>query len=243
MTKVLLPRPAGSDADAALLQRAGVEVVADPYLEIMPLLDESTMAERRRLASLLPSAALVITSARALSAFIDFCEVDRSATVYAIGSTSANAARAAGFTDVRVPEDGADNLALVRRIARDQPTTLVVPRSSAAASSFLDDLRALGIEVHSAVLYSTTTVDQVPPSAQALAAGEFDAVILRSGSAGRAVARFVPVWPTATRIIAAGRATALVLRDLGLPVAAIATHPDSATVVATALRTLGGTHD
>ncbi len=243
MSRVLLPRPAGSDADAALLQRAGVEVVADPYLEIMPLLDAPAMAERQRLAALLPLAALVITSARALAAFVDHCEVDRRAIVYAIGSTSARAARDAGFTDIRMPEDGADNVALVRRIARDRPTSLVIPRSSAAASAFVDDLRALGIVVHAAVLYATNPVEQAPPSVPALAAGDFDAVIMRSGSAGRAVARFVPVWPASTRVIAAGRATALVLRELGLPVSAIATHPDSATVVATALRTIGGTHD
>ncbi len=243
MTSVLLPRPAGTDADAALLERAGIQVIADPYVEIRPLLDENSMAERRRLAALLPAAALVITSARALAALIDFCDVDRSGTVYAIGGTSAKAARSAGFDDVRLPDDGADNLALTRRIARDQPLSLVIPRSSAAASSFPDDLRALGIYVHSAVLYSTTTVEVAPASAAALAAGVFDAVIMRSGSAVRAVAKFVPEWPSGTRIIAAGRSTALVLRNLGLPVAAIAAHPDSATVVATALRTLGGTHD
>lgn len=243
MTRVLLPRPAGSDADAALLERAGVEVVADPYLEIMPLLDEATMAARRELAALLPEAALVITSARALSSLIDFCEVDRAAIVYAIGATSAKAATAAGFSDVRTPDDGADNLALTRRITRDEPSVLVIPRSSAAPVSFVDDLRALGIEVHAAVLYATTPVVEPPPSVQSLASGDFDAVILRSGSAARAVAGFVPQWPASTRIVAAGRATALVLRELGLPVAAIATHPDSATVVATALRTIGGSHD
>ena len=245
MSHVLLPRPAGSDADEALLVRAHVDVVADPYIEIMPILDEASMSERRRLAALLPSAALVITSARALSAFADFCELERSGVVYAIGKTSAAACRNAGFNDVRVPEDGSDNVALARLIAHDRPAAVVVPRSSAAASTFLEDLAALGIEVAAAVLYATSTVTSPPQSVTALAAGVFDAVIVRSGSAARALASFVPQWPDRTRVVAAGRPTALVLRELGIPVSAIATQPDSATVVATTLKTLeqGEQHD
>ncbi|MHB0927485.1 MAG: uroporphyrinogen-III synthase [Candidatus Nanopelagicales bacterium] len=245
MTTVLLPRPAGSDADEALLVRAQVQVFADPYIEIMPILDEDSMSERRRLASRLPAAALVITSARALSAFADFCDVDRSGVVYAIGRTSAAACRDAGFSDVRVPEDGSDNVSLTRLIAHDRPATVVVPRSSAAASSFLEDLAALGLEVCAATLYTTSTVTSPPQSVTALAAGVIDAVVVRSGSAARALASFVPQWPDRTRVVAAGRATALVLRELGIPVSAIAVQPDSATVVATTLNVLeqGEQHD
>ncbi len=240
MTTVLLPRPAGTDADATLLERHGVSPVADPYVEIIPLLDEATMAARRRLAALLPDAALVITSARALRALIDHTDVDRGTRVYAIGTTSANACRQAGFPDVRMPEDGANNVALTRLLARELPAAIVIPRSSAAPSSLVDDLRALGITVHDAVLYATSTVPEAPASVPVLRAGGFDAVIVRWGSAARALARFVPDWPALTRVVAAGRSTALVLRELGIPVSAIAAQPDSATVVATTLRTLEG---
>ena len=240
MTTVLLPRPAGTDADAALLERAGVTPVADPYVEIRQLVDAAAMAERVRLAALLPTAALVITSARALGALIDHVEVDRTTRVYAIGATSANACRAAGFTHLHTPDDGADNVALTRLLARERPAEIVIPRSSAAPSSLVDDLRALGIDVHDAVLYSTTTIAEQPPSVAALAAGDFDAVIVRSGSAARALAHYVSEWPVLTRVIAAGRSTALVLREVGIPVSAIATQPDSASVVATTLRTIGG---
>lgn len=245
MTTILLPRPAGADADAVLLERAGIDVVADPYIEITPILDELTMAERRRLAACLPASALVITSARALSSLVDFCDVDRSGTVYAIGPTSADACRAAGFTDVRLPEDGANNVALTRLIAGERPASVVIPRSSAAPSSLVDDLAALGITVHHAMLYTTATVDRRPDSADALAADAFDAVIVRSGSAARALAHHVPAWPTQTRIVAAGRSTALVLRELGLPVSAVAAQPDSHTVVHTLMNALGigGSHD
>lgn len=245
MTRVLLPRPAGSDADASLLERAGVDVVPDPYIEITPILDEDSMVQRRELASLLPEAALVVTSARALAALIDFCDVDRSTVVYAIGGASATASRNAGFTDVRMPEDGANNVALTRLLAHDRPASVVIPRSAAAPTTLVDDLRSLGLEVHQAELYTTLTVLHRPASVAMLAEGEFDAVIVRSGSAARALHAFVPVWPTTTRVIAAGRPTALVLRELDMPVSAIAAQPDSATVVATTLRTLGigGPHD
>lgn len=239
MTAVLLPRPAGSDADAALLENAGITVVADPYIATIPLLDAESMAARRRLAAALPEASLVVTSVRALSSFIDFCEVDRASTVFAIGPSSATAARAAGFTDVRVPEDGSDNVALTRLIARHQPAAIVIPRSTAAPSGLTDDLAAIGIEVHQERIYTTLPVDERPTSADALAAGAFDAVIVRSGSAARALAQFVPQWPGRTAVVAGGRPSSLVLRELGMPVSAISDRPDAATVVATTLVLLG----
>ena len=238
MTSVLLPRPAGSDPDAALLEAAGVVVVRDPYIETLPLLDPDSMRARRELAARLPEAALVITSVRALEAFIDFCDVDRAATVFAIGPTSAAAARAAGFADVRHPEDGADNIALTRLLAASRPSALVIPRSSVAPSTLTDDLHALGLTVHQARLYATGPVAGRPSSADALAAGAFDAAIVRSGSAARALHGFVPVWPHRTGIVAGGRPTAAVLRELGLPVSTIAEHPDAATVVQAALTLL-----
>lgn len=243
MTAVLLPRPAGSDADAQLLEHAGITVVADPYITTIPLLDPDSMTARRRLAAALPEASLVVTSVRALSSFIDFCEVDRSSTVFAIGPASAAAARAAGFADVRLPDDGADNVSLVRLIARHRPAAIVIPRSTAAPSGLTDDLGAIGIEVHQERIYTTLPVDERPTSADALAAGAFDAVIVRSGSAARALAQFVPRWPGHTAVVAGGRPSSLVLRDLGMPVSAISERPDAATVVATtiALLGLGGT--
>lgn len=239
MTAVLLPRPAGSDADAGMLERAGVTVVADPYIATVPLLDPDAMAARRRLAAALPEASLVVTSVRALSTFIDFCEVDRSCTVFAIGPASATVARAAGFTNVLLPDDGADNVSLVRLIARHQPSMVVIPRSTAAPSGLTDDLAALGIDVRHARIYATLPVEQRPMSADALAAGAFDAVIVRSGSAARAIAQFVPHWPVRTAVVAGGRPSSLVLRELGMPVSAISDRPDAATVVATTLALLG----
>lgn len=239
MTTVLLPRPAGSDTDAGLLEQAGVVVVADPYIATTPLLDAESMAARRRLAAELPAAALVVTSVRALGSLIDYCDVDRASTVFAIGPASAAAARAAGFTDVLVPSDGADNVALVRLIAHHRPVAVAIPRSTVAPAGFTNDLEALGIDVHQVHIYSTSTVDVRPASADALAAGAFDAVIVRSGSAARALAQFVPRWPSTTAAVAGGRPSSLVLRELGIPVAAISGSPDAATVVATTLELLG----
>lgn len=245
MTTVLLPRPAGSDADVGLLERAGVTVVSDPYLETFPILDEASMRARRELAARMPEAALVVTSSRALAAFVDFCEVDCSGTVFAIGASSAAAARAAGFRDVRMPDDGANNVALTRLISAAEAQQVVIPRSTAAPMSLTDDLRALGIEVHEARIYTTDAITERPPSANILERGEIDAVIVRSGSAARALAHHVRVWPGRTAIIAGGKPTATVLREVGLPVSAIAEHPDSACVVSTTLTLLGigGTHD
>lgn len=239
MTTVLLPRPAGSDGDADGLERHGVKVIADPYIVTTVREDDESAAERIRMAEFLPAAALVITSRRALSSFIEHCSVPRASVVYAIGSASAAAALEAGFTDVRWPDDGAHTDALVRRIAQDRPSDVVIPRSAAASSSLVFGLRELGIRVHTAVLYDTAVVDHEPASTTALRKGSIDAVVVRSGSAARALAAFVPDWPVATRIVAGGIPTAAVLRELGLPVDAISDHPDASTVVATTLKMLG----
>lgn len=245
MTTVLLPRPTGSDADAGLFERLGISVIADPYIETFPILDEASMRARRELAARMPASALVVTSVRALSAFLDFCEAERTGIVFAIGAASAAAARAAGFGDVRMPDDGAHNVALTRLIASAEVSSVVIPRSTAAPMSLTEDLRALGIEVHDARLYSTGPVEQRPESAAAIERGEIDAVIVRSGSAARALAQFVQVWPGSTAIVAGGKPTATVLREVGLPVSAIAEHPDADCVVSTTLTVLGlgGTHD
>lgn len=239
MSTVLLPRPAGSDADSGLLQQAGVTVVADPYIATVPMLDSDSMDARRRLAATMPRASLVVTSVRALSALIDFCDVDRSAEVFAIGPASAAAATAAGFRHVWAPKDGADNVALIRLIARHKPEALAIPRSTAAPAGLSEDLRSLGFELHEERLYTTAPVEVRPHSADALAAGAFDAVIVRSGSAARALAQFVPTWPSATAVVAGGRPSSSVLRELGIPVSAIADRPDAASVVAATLTVLG----
>lgn len=245
MTTVLLPRPIGSDADADLFEQAGIVVLADPYIETTVRLDEASLAARSQMAARLPAAALVVTSVRALGALIEHGPVPRGCTVYAVGPASAAAARAAGFSDIRMPADGANNDALVRRIAMDMPTEVVIPRSSAAPSSLITDLRDLGIVVHAAILYDTVAVAKEPTSVAALRSNSIDAVVVRSGSAARALAAFVPEWPTSTRIVAGGGPTATVLHELGLPVDAVAAHPDAATVVATTLTLLGigGSHD
>ena len=239
MSTVLLPRPTGPDSDAGLLERNGVSVIVDPYIVTSMRVGEAADADRIRLASRLPEAALVLTSVRALLAFIDHCSVPRSSIVYAIGSASATAAREAGFTDVRVSRVASHNDALVRRVASDMPRAVVLPRSSVAPSTLAAGLREIGIIVHTAVLYDTEPVPLPPPSTLALRAGAIDAVIVRSGSAARALAAFVPDWPVNTRIVAAGRPTATVLVELGLPVDAVSARPDAETVVATTLSMLG----
>lgn len=239
MTTVLLPRPSGVDADAALLQRAGVHVLADPFIETVVRTDAQSLLARQQLVDQLPAAALVVTSVRALQAFIAHCEVPRNCTVYAIGPASASAAREAGFADVRLPTAGARNDALVERIALDMPTAVVIPRSSAAPSSLVSQLSARHIAVHVAVLYDTRPVATAPAAVAVLMSEQVDAVIVRSGSAARALAAFVSEWPRATRVVAAGEPTAAVLGAVGLPVDAVAANPDSATVVTMTLQLLG----
>jgi uroporphyrinogen decarboxylase len=65
-----------------------------------------------------------------------------------------------------------------------------------------------GWEVEEVVVYETDEVAVVPPSAARLAAGEFPALVLRSPTAVRAVARHVSVLPAGTVPVCGGPTTA-----------------------------------
>jgi uroporphyrinogen-III synthase len=134
---------------------------------------------------------------------------------------------------------------LLERISVDRPSSVVLPRSAAAGSTLVDGLHSTKTRVESAVLYDTKPVSHEPTSLTALRAGGIDAVIVRSGSAARALAARVPLWPGGTRIVAGGEPTATVLASLGMPVDAVAQQPDPETVVATTLGILGigASHD
>ena len=220
MKRVLLPRPAGDDVDAALLRERGFDVVSDPYISVQ-FFDDS-VAVQQIIDALRAGAALALTSSRglqsiekALFAALDVAQL----RAFAVGPTTAAACRAAGIRDVVSPDSSFNTQGLLELLAEHRPTSIAVPRSGASADSFLSSCQALGIAITAAVTYDTRTVQAEPVSAPALRAGAFDAVVVRSGSAARALAHFVPQWPRETKIVASGEATARVLAGLAMPVA------------------------
>ena len=237
MKRVLLPRPAGRDEDAELLREIGFEPVSDPYIEVFFLNDEKTIAsliaalEPR---SYQPTPALVLTSSRALisvaAQLTERLDVSRIET-FAIGPTTAATCLKYGLQRARSPKTRFDHRGLLELLEQERPASIVLPRSGAASDSFVEKIEALGIGVTAATTYDTRTVAVEPVTVAELRRGEFDAVVVRSGSAARALRHFVPDWPQGTKIVAGGDSTAAVLVELGLPVAITSQDSTSFSVV------------
>ena len=105
---------------------------------------------------------------------------------------------------------------------------VLLPASSLADPALVDGLRRAGWEVEQVAAYTTTTTDasDLPPGlARTWATGGVDAVVLTAPSTTRAVLKLLGSPPPGTRLVAIGATTAAAARELGLPVAAIASSP------------------
>lgn len=221
MTSVLLVRPDHNEADAAALAAAGFDVVTEPWLEIRPAADA---APARALAERLDHADertwLAVTSPRTwpswealvpdLGARLAVAET-AGLRVAAVGPASARTVPAA--TEVAVPQThDAEHLAAL--LAREPGGTLLLPASAIARPTLPGHLAGLGWRVHQAAVYETVPVAARPVHADAVAAGEIDAVVLRSPSAARALALFAAV-PRDMMVVAVGPTTAAAASTLG----------------------------
>ncbi len=169
---VTRPEPDGERSAAALRER-GHDVMLAPLLRIEPIPDADLGAG--------PWAAILITSAngaRAAAAHPRRQEL-LALPVMAVGRSSAEAARAAGFTDVASAEgDGRD---LVRRVAArfvGRPAPLLYLAGQDRARDLVGELGAFGIAVRIAVVYRAVKAASLPADARAaLLAGTIDAVV------------------------------------------------------------------
>lgn len=245
-TRVLLVRRAkGDDPDAVALRDRGVEVFEDPYLSIRTCDDDGASARAGELLDALgvAHAWLVVTSANGVRALVDLigvdalsrrlCHAQRAGTCFAaVGPTSAAALGALGIDDVVVPERMHTASALLDRLDRlDLPqSAAVLPQSDIADQLLPSALRERGWLVTARTLYRTLAVIERPVTADELAAGEFDAIVLRSPSAVHAVRAHVP--QLATPVVAGGPTTALAAARAGFNVAAVADGSRSMDVAA-----------
>jgi uroporphyrinogen-III synthase len=187
---VTRPEPDGERTAAALRVR-GHDVVVAPLLR-MEALDCKLPDE--------PYGVVVMTSANAARAIARHPHRDKlfSLTAFTVGRHSAEAARAAGFRDVRSADgDQSDLVALLRaRYASDPKPLLYLAgedRAGDLASDLAGDLAAGGVPVVAALVYRAVKVERFPPAvAAALAQGALDGVLhfsRRSAEAYLACAR------------------------------------------------------
>jgi uroporphyrinogen-III synthase len=97
-------------------------------------------------------------------------------------------------------------------------------------------LEARGWSLVPQVLYRTRPVEQPPASLAELRSGGFDAIVLRSPSAARAVRHFAGNLPGRTRIVCGGPTTAMAARRLGLTVTTTAIDSSAESILEAVIR-------
>ncbi len=232
--KVLLVRADDTpDADARALAERGVEVTAEAFIRVQPSADADATHRAAEIVDGLhaPGAWLVLTSAagiRALDSLLGAGEVGNrirtaeraGARFAAVGPTSGQVLHDHGVIDVLMPTKAHTAAALLDCLGLISPGLAVMPRSTIGDQHVPEVLESRGWTVLSRIVYETTTVTDRPGSADQLAAGAFDALVLRSPSAARAVVHFGAVASN-TAIVAGGPTTALAASRLGLQVTAV----------------------
>ncbi|MGH7021584.1 MAG: uroporphyrinogen-III synthase [Brevundimonas sp.] len=170
----------GAARTAARLTALGYEPVVVPLLTIRPLPDALDAAP-----DFATVAALAFTSPNGVEAFAALTPDLRSRPVFAVGDATAEAARDAGFPDTR--SASGDIHALARLISASPIDGLIL---APGAREPAGDISALlpDRQIQRLPVYAAEETDAVPPA-------DFDAVLLHSPRAARALAAALAAAP------------------------------------------------
>jgi uroporphyrinogen-III synthase len=210
----------GADATAQRLRALGFAPVVAPVLETAPRADA--------VIDLTGVVALAFTSAAALAAFAALCPA-REATVFTVGDATAEAARAAGFTDVRSADGDALALAgLIATASAGQPSGLVLcPTAAEPAADLPALLAARGVQAGAVVVYKSVQTAPAPTPA------DLAAVLVHSPKAARIIAaRLDPAQSAGMTLVAISQAAAAPLAALPFADRRIAPRPSEAALLA-----------
>jgi uroporphyrinogen-III synthase len=248
---VLLVRAlGGDDKDAEALRARGATVTEDPFLVVRASVDPGALERAEHVLDAVGTDAdwLVATSQAALRALIELTSEerlrdsiihgrDRGLQFAAVGEATGAALVALGARSVLVPEVNTAE-ALRAELATRSPSTIVAPQGSQAMKGLAGGLRAVGWQVDEVVVYETSTVTERPAAADALVAGDFAVVVLRSPTAARAVASFVPRLTDRTTVVCGGPTTAAEVERLALGTVVVSPGPTADAVADTVLACL-----
>lgn len=256
---VLLVRAAGGeDRDAEALAALGIDAVEDPYLEVAPCADDdAVMRAQRVLAALRGDADLFLLTSRAairaLDALVGRKElvaavalgVARGLRGAAVGPSTAQALRELGVVDVLEPEVATSRglLSALRASRAEHPPVggrAVLPCGAQAMKGLGAGLTEDGWDVEEVVVYTTEEIAAVPSSVDGLVAGRFAALLLRSPTAVRAVARHAVRLPAGTIPVCGGPTTAAAVRETWGIEPVVSDGPTADEVARTVARVLGG---
>ena len=170
--------PPGAAATAAAVRAHGHRPRVAPLIAVRPVAPAPPDLDG--------VAALAFTSAAGVRAFAAMCP-RRDRPVFAVGGATAAAARTAGYREVRDADGSARDLAAL--IAAAAPAgPVLAPGAREPAFDLAAALAGAGVAASALAVYETAAA--APPPARALrllAAGRWDAVLLQSASAGRAL--------------------------------------------------------
>ncbi|MEJ0027540.1 MAG: uroporphyrinogen-III synthase [Rhizomicrobium sp.] len=228
--RVLVTRPADdAEETAALLRARGHEPLVAPLLSVRyrdghPLYLDGVQA-------------ILATSANGVRAFARRTS-RRDLPVFAVGAQTAEAARAAGFAEVRNADGNAQALAAaVRGWAKPQDGVLLHAAGAEAEGRLADALRSAGFTVRTEILYDVPALERFPEAARAaLHGGEIDAVLLFSARSAGAFAACVAeagLKPACACLVACciSEAAARPLAGLTFHDIRIAGHPNQAALL------------
>ncbi|MBV9511468.1 MAG: uroporphyrinogen-III synthase [Caulobacteraceae bacterium] len=169
--------------------------------------------------------AIAFTSGHGVRAFAGL-SLERGLPVFAVGGATAAAARACGFSDVRVA--GGDVRALAEAIADagPRPRRVFNPAALEPAADLAALLAARGVEVRTIAVYET-----IP--APAAAPPDVQAVLVHSPKAARALAALAtPDWAARVSAFAISPAAAQPLSSPPFARLRVAQTPDEASLLA-----------
>ena len=246
MRDVLLVRAlGGDDKDAEALRDRGVRPVEDPYLTVRTCVDDGARQRAEHVLTAIAGSAdwLVVTSQAALRALADLTSSEQLRLAFAVGAergigfatvgeATAAALQELGAGSVLVPAQSTAE-SLRQELSSRPPGSIIAPQGSQAMKGLAGGLRLRGWQIDEQVLYETSTVPVRPLSADRLSTGDFAVVVLRSPTAVRAVASFVPVLPAGTTLVCGGPTTAAEVERLGLGTVVISAGPTAAAVADT----------
>lgn len=229
--RVLVTRPEDDAAPlVAALARRGIAAVVAPLLTIVP----------RAGAALDPAGAqaILVTSANGARA-LGRLTARRDLPVLAVGAASAEAARGAGFPDVRAAGGDVATLARLAAATLDpRGGALVHVAAGALAGDLAGDLARAGFRVERVVAYDARPATALPEAARgALAEGRIDAVLLfspRTAAAFVDLAAKAGLAPALARVDAVCLSAAVAVRAATVAWRAVrvAARPDTEALLA-----------
>ena len=239
---VLLIRGIGNERDERALANHGIPTVSESFTEITAGKSEEAL----RLLEIAKGGDgwVIITSRNGIDFWSSLVQPQSLATIFrnnlalkfaAVGLGSAEALTSLGVTEVMTPVER-NSQGLLDLLSAHPPTTALIPLGNLSRKTLPDGLSSLGWTIHTGLLYNNAPLAHVPAAINGLLRDDYSALLLRSPSAARALAHFLP--NTSVPLICGDEGTAQAARELALNVTAVGDDPSPEMIAKLVARTL-----